>query len=254
MTKTDDTPAPVKVVALLAAAGQGTRLGANLPKAYVPLAGESLLVRSVRTMVQCAIIDEIIVVVSADMRDYAQQLLVEAGLLEQHIPISLVSGGKERADSIWAGLQQISSDEAVVLVHDAARALTPPEMITRVAQAVLAGKPAVIPVLPVSDTIKIVHDDCVVDTPDRAQLRAVQTPQGFQLSHLRRANRAYYMGDHTHQFIPTDDASLMEWHGHRISCVPGDSRALKITTPLDFALAEIIVQQDNDPSQEVEIR
>ncbi|MDY6050003.1 MAG: 2-C-methyl-D-erythritol 4-phosphate cytidylyltransferase [Corynebacterium sp.] len=222
------TSSPKRVFALVAAAGQGTRLGAPLPKAFVPLLGRTLLERSVTAMETASVVDQILVAVSDDMSDIARRELADHDVI-------FVAGGKERVDSVWNGLQAIPDEEAVVLVHDAARALTPPGMIARVARKVLDGYSAVIPVLPVADTIKSVDGNGVVTgTPPRANLRAVQTPQGFDLAALREANRMY-MAD---PFPVTDDASLVEAVGGEVVTVPGDPMAFKITTPLDFALAE----------------
>lgn len=234
-----------RVVALIAAAGKGTLLGAEIPKAYVPLQGVSLLERSIRAMVDSGSVDEIIVTVSPSMEEFATELLGDAGLLAGQVPVRLVHGGGERADSVWAGLQTIADDDAIVLIHDAARALTPTDMINRVVDAVRGGADAVIPVLPVADTIKRVEGDKVVDTPDRAGLRAVQTPQGFNLAALRAANEAYFATE-TPGFVATDDASLMEWHGATVTCVDGDVMAFKITTPIDLTLANALLDAETD--------
>ncbi|GAA1473486.1 2-C-methyl-D-erythritol 4-phosphate cytidylyltransferase [Corynebacterium felinum] len=231
-----------RVYALIAAAGTGSRLGAQVPKSYVLLRGKSLLERSVIAMITSEIVDEIVVLVSAEMFDFAHQLLSRAQLFEAAVPVRLVVGGGERADSVWAGVRSIPDEDAVVLIHDAARALTPPGMIARVTRAVLEGAPAVIPVLPVSDTIKKVAGSFVVDTPNRADLRAVQTPQAFDLALLRAANEKYFAASNP-GFVATDDASLMEWCGVDVRCVPGDPMALKITTPLDYTLAAAVVDQ-----------
>lgn len=224
-----------RVVAVVAAAGQGTRLGADVPKAYVPLRGRSLLERSVTAMETAEIVDAIYVVVSPAMEPVARRAL--AG----H-EVTFVHGGAERADSIFAALRAIPLEHACVLVHDAARALTPPGMIARVARAVLDGAPAVVPVLPVADTIKEVTEaGAVVSTPDRSRLRAVQTPQGFDLRELRTANEAYFAGEQ--DFVATDDASLMEWYGADVTTVQGDPMAFKITTPIDLRLATSITDE-----------
>ena len=219
-----------KVVAVVAAAGQGTRLGAEVPKAYVELGGRTLLERSVATMSQVA--DYVVVVVSPDMEARARGLL--AGFAVQ-----FVHGGAERADSIYAALNAISLDDACVLVHDAARALTPVSMVSRVAGAVAGGAPAVVPVVPVSDTVKRVARDVVEETLDRSVLRAAQTPQGFDLRLLREANEKYLAQKPS--FAATDDASLMEWFGVPVTTVEGDALAFKITTPLDLRLAVSVV-------------
>ncbi|WP_055178180.1 2-C-methyl-D-erythritol 4-phosphate cytidylyltransferase [Corynebacterium lowii] len=235
-----------RVTALVAAAGKGTRLGASIPKAFVTLRERSLVERSVTSMMTSGMVDEVIVLVSPDMEDYAARLLERRGLLRNgEVPVRLVHGGGERADSVWQGIQAIEENEGVVLIHDSARALTPPGLVARVARAVLAGHPGVIPVLPVADTIKRIDapaGSSVVETPSRALLRAVQTPQGFDLGVLREANLAYFAEENP-SFEATDDASLLEWHGYPVLCVPGDPMAFKVTTPMDMMLARTIVDE-----------
>lgn len=231
-----------RVSALVAAAGQGTRLGAALPKAYVELQGQSLVERSVRAMLDSGVVDDVAVVVAASMEEHARNIFERAGLAGR---VRFVHGSDERADSVWAGLQSIPGSEGIVLVHDAARALTPPAMIARVVEAAHAGAGAVIPVVPVADTIKRVADGTVVDTPDRATLRAVQTPQAFDLASLRAANEKYFSSS-TRTFVATDDASLMEWYGLPVTTVDGDPMAFKITTPLDLTLANAVLTESLD--------
>lgn len=223
MTRTTNRP----VVAVIAAAGRGTRLGADVPKAFVDLRGESLIARSVRAMGEAGI-DRIVVVVSPEMEPLARGQL--AG-----VSVGFAHGGAERADSIWNALQSLSLVDATVVIHDAARALTPPAMIARVVEAVQAGAPAVVPVVPVADTVKVVEGSAVRSTPDRSTLRAVQTPQGFDLRTLRAANEAYFASPQ--DFTATDDASLMEWFGVPVRTVEGDPLAFKVTTPVDLLLA-----------------
>jgi len=240
MTSPSTTKTKPRVIALIAAAGQGTRLGAEVPKAYVELRGRTLLERSVRALLASGVVDEVIVLVSPDMESEAARII---GRIDA-APIRLVHGGSERADSVWAGLQAIPDDDAVVLIHDAARALTPPAMVRGVAKRVLEGAPAAVPVVPVADTIKEVAADAVVSTPDRSRLRAVQTPQAFRLSALRQANLDYWAEQP--EFTATDDASLMEWHGERVATVPGDTLAFKITTPIDLTLAHALTEETHD--------
>ena len=222
-----------RVIALVAAAGQGTRLGAEVPKAFVPLRGRTLLERSVAATGACELVDATVVVVSREMEPAARRALTDHD-------VRFVHGGAERADSIWQGLKAIADEDAVVLIHDAARALTPPDMFARVVRSVAGGERAVVPVVPVADTIKTVVGTEVTGTPERASLRAVQTPQGFDLRALRSANEAYYACSNP-GFTATDDASLMEWHGERVTTVEGDPLAFKITTPMDLRLAASIV-------------
>lgn len=243
MTSPSTTKTKPRVIALIAAAGQGTRLGAEVPKAYVELRGRTLLERSVRALLASGVVDEVIVLVSPDMEPEAARIIGRIDTAGA-APIRLVHGGSERADSVWAGLQAIPDDDAVVLIHDAARALTPPAMVRGVAKRVLEGAPAAVPVVPVADTIKEVAADAVVSTPDRSRLRAVQTPQAFRLSALRQANLDYWAEQP--EFIATDDASLMEWHGERVATVPGDTLAFKITTPIDLTLAHALTEETHD--------
>ena len=249
MTSPSTTKTKPRVIALIAAAGQGTRLGAEVPKAYVELRGRTLLERSVRALLASGVVDEVIVLVSPDMEPEADRIIGRidtAGAKDttNAAPIRLVHGGSERADSVWAGLQAIPDDDAVVLIHDAARALTPAAMVRDVAKRVLEGAPAAVPVVPVADTIKEVAADAVVSTPDRSRLRAVQTPQAFRLSALRQANLDYWAEQP--EFTATDDASLMEWHGERVATVPGDTLAFKITTPIDLTLAHALTEETHD--------
>lgn len=229
-TRTTTNKLRRETVAVVAAAGQGTRLGAAVPKAYVELEGRTLLERSVATM--AAVVDRVVVVVSPDMEAEAR------GILSGYT-VQFVHGGAERADSIYAALNAVPLDDACILVHDAARALTPPEMVSRVVDAVLGGAAAVVPVVPVADTVKRVAGDAVEETLDRSALRAAQTPQGFDLRLLREANEKYLA--ETPSFVATDDASLMEWFGAPVTTVEGDPMAFKITTPLDLRLAESLV-------------
>lgn len=238
------------IIALVAAAGRGTRLGANVPKAFVDLHGISLVERSVRALIAAGCVDEILVLVEPMMEDFATKILEKHDLLSGdgvETPIvKLVHGGGTRAESVWKGLQAIEHNDAVVLIHDAARALVQPDMIARVAMDTLEGNPGVVPVLPVADTITEVDGDQVVNTPDRSRLRAVQTPQGFDLASLRSANEKYCEQiEDDDAFSATDDASIMEWAGETVVTVPGDPLAFKITTPLDLRFAESVLAESD---------
>lgn len=218
------------VVGIVPAAGRGVRLGEELPKAFVDLDGRTMLDRSVEAMLDSGAVDRVVVVAPADPAATRPADLVSARFVDR---VTVVAGGTERADSVRAGLSA-AGPARFVLVHDAARALTPPELFVRVVAALRAGSDAVIPVLPVTDTVKIVDaDGTVTGTPVRASLRAVQTPQGFDLGLLDRANRD--AGD------ATDDAGLVERLGVRVTTVSGDPMAFKITTPLDLVLARAVL-------------
>lgn len=257
---------PAPVIAIIAAAGQGTRLGADKPKAFVELAGISLLERSISAMHATELVDEIIVVAAPDMLDEAADVISRCESADatrgagadasDGRTIRLVPGRGQRADSVMAGLEAISVEpgvDPIVLVHDAARALTPASMIDRVARAVADGASGVVPVVPVVDTIKAVTETAghgearsqaqITKTVDRSNVRAAQTPQGFRYSALLSANEMYYASVQadaeagTRSFVPTDDASLLEWQGVPVVCVDGDELAFKITTRKDLLLA-----------------
>lgn len=150
----------------------------------------------------------------------------------------MVSGGADRQRSVAAALAAVPAEFEIVLVHDAARALVPVSLVEAVAAAVRTGHDAVIPVLPVTDTITQVDDSGdVVGTPDRATLRAVQTPQGFRRSVLTAAHAA------APDASATDDASLVARLGVRVHTVPGSPQAMKITSPTDLVVAETLLGQ-----------
>lgn len=213
-----------RVAAIIPAAGSGVRFGAEQPKAFFELAGLSLLSRSALALAAHA--DVIIVAVPTEnIASAAQQLdSVDA---EVHIVI----GGATRQDSVAAAMAVVPEDIDYVLVHDAARPLVPNALIANVIQALGSGAHAVVPVLPVVDTIKRVDNNGdVIETVDRNSLKRVQTPQGFTKDLLTRA-----FADPTH--VATDEAGLVEQLGVTIKTVPGNERAFKITTPDDIALA-----------------
>lgn len=213
------------MVALVPAAGQGVRLGAGTAKAFVALQGRPLLWHAVRALLGCGEVGHVVVAVGDGYRQRAQDALCDLARVQ------LVAGGEQRSDSVRHALDAVP-DAETVLVHDAARCLAPVSVIRAVVQAVLAGHRAVVPVLPVIDTIKQVDPaGRVVSTVDRSTLRVVQTPQGFAADLLRRAHRS--PGGPV-----TDDAGLVERLGEPVSTVPGHPHAFKITTPFDLLVAE----------------
>ncbi|PID98259.1 MAG: 2-C-methyl-D-erythritol 4-phosphate cytidylyltransferase [Actinobacteria bacterium] len=258
-------------LAVLTAAGSGSRLGANLPKALVEVAGTPIVVRAAQGLAEAGCSG---IVVTAP----AQALSEFRALLTPHIPgypevkVIVVPGGVSRQASVAAGiaaLTEVSAKESVaedtvggerrvVLVHDAARCLTPAEMIKRVITAVESGLNAVIPALPLSDTLKKVGASYdlssgdgdsfsvqeVVDTVDRTSLAAVQTPQGFTLETLRQAHDYGTERAGDEAVSATDDAALVEALGKKVHVVLGDARAMKVTTPFDVQVAEIFCAQE----------
>jgi 2-C-methyl-D-erythritol 4-phosphate cytidylyltransferase len=217
-------------VAVVPAAGSGQRLAAGAPKAFVNLAGRPMLERAIAGLRDSGVVDSIVVAVPPGRSDEAK--LVFGGEVGE---VLIVAGGADRTESVSLALAAVG-DADYVLVHDAARALTPPSLVARVVRALEAGHSAVVPGLPVADTIKAVDSNgAVLGTPERAGLRAVQTPQGFHIDVLRRAYARAGEGGFT------DDASMVELAGGQVQVVDGDPLAFKITTPLDLMLAEAIL-------------
>ena len=227
------------VLALVPAAGDGVRLGAGMPKALVRLGGVPLVVRAVRGLLASGAVDVVVVTAHPEHVDAVVELFAGS-----ERPPDVLAGGVDRTASVRMALEHglaAHPGAHTVLVHDAARALTPPTLTAALVKAVAAGASAVVPVLPLADTVKRVGLDrygagVVLATADRAELRAVQTPQAFAAGLLRRAYAA--AGSDT---PATDDAGLVERLGEKVLTVPGDPLAFKITTAWDLRLAELLV-------------
>ncbi|QJC22485.1 2-C-methyl-D-erythritol 4-phosphate cytidylyltransferase [Arcanobacterium buesumense] len=231
--------------AIIAGAGSGSRLGANYPKALVTLGGIPLIVHATQTMIKAGV-NECVVTTPSGYEDQFQEIFDH-----YQLPARIVTGGQTRQDSVARALKSVTHSS--VLVHDAARALTPVEIISRVMAAVERGAQAVIPVLPVIDTIKSVTETNIVEsTLQRSQLRAVQTPQGFSTELLRQAHADGAKLSQSEQSAAPDDAALIERMGIDVVVVDGSINAMKITTPLDLTLAEHIYRTlHNAPSEEL---
>lgn len=221
-----------RTAALVPAAGRGERLGPGTPKALRELAGQPLLVHAVRSLLDSRVVDLIVVAAPAEHVEDVRGMLDS-----QDLPgdISVVTGGDTRQESVARALIALPADVDVVLVHDAARPLVPPEVTARVVAAVRDGHAAVVPGLRVADTIKAIGaGGDVVTTLDRDQLRAIQTPQGFNRDTLRMAHAAA-------DDALTDDAGLIERAGGTVHVVDGHEEAFKVTRPLDLLLAEAVL-------------
>ena len=216
---------------IVPAAGRGERLGAGVPKALLPLAGQPLLVHAVRGALSSRVVDVVVVAAPAD------RVAEVRGLLAAEVTeLRVVSGGDDRRESVARALAELPPEVDAVLVHDAARCLTPPAVFAAVAAALAGGAAAVVPAVPVADTVKQVAHGVVVGTPDRDTLRAVQTPQGFRRDVLERAHA-------TEPGAATDDAGLVERLGFEVRVVAGHEEAFKITRSLDLVLAEAILDR-----------
>lgn len=218
----------MSVWAVLAAAGRGERLGSDRPKAFARLGGRPLLAESLERLEGSDWIDQIVIAAPPDWEE--PSILVAEEIAATKVS-SAVRGGDSRSESVRLALAEVPEDAAVVLVHDAARPLLPDEVIERVLAPLSEGWEGVVPALRVSDTVKRVEGDRVLETLRRDDLVAVQTPQAFLADALRRA----VAGDVSEA---TDCASLVEAGGGRVTWVDGDPRLLKVTDAADLALVE----------------
>lgn len=280
----------MRVAAVVVAAGKGTRFGSRGAKALERLSGEPLFVRSARAMAESGVVDRISIVAPADRIEEFEGILQAVPLgraadslgrtagtakgvadgLEQaasiegaagRIEVDVVGGGRTRQESVARGLDRVfeaygpAASSDCVLIHDAARPLVPGAVIRRVVDALAAGHPAVVPALPVADTIKRVERiadgeagadlERVVETHDRTLLRAMQTPQGFHLDAVLRAHRDFAEKGEEEASAAPDDAALVEAAGLPVVLVRGSERSMKITRPIDLAIAQLLA---DDPS------
>ena len=220
------------VAAIVVAAGSGSRLGYPIPKALVELDGVALVRRAVDALVDGGAAHVVVTAPAAYVARFEELL---AGVAAD---VRVVVGGAERQDSVRLGLEALTDESVdVVLVHDAARPLVPREVVERVVDAVRSGARAVVPVVPVVDTIRRVTEDDS-EIVDRSALRAIQTPQGFDAALLRRAHA------HAVEYVLalTDDASACEAIGEPVTLVDGHREAMKITDPFDLVVARAILE------------
>ena len=216
----------MSVWAILVAAGRGERLGLDRPKAFARLRSRPLLAESLERLDESEWVDAIVVAAPSGWEEPATLLAEELGCGKV---VSCLAGGPSRAESVRLALAAVPEDAAVVLVHDAARPVLPAEVIERVLAPLSEGWDGVVPALPIADTVKRVERDAVVETLDREELVAVQTPQAFVAPVLRGALAGDVSG-------ASDCASLIERAGGRVRIVPGDPRLLKVTDLSDLDL------------------
>ncbi|GAA0301973.1 2-C-methyl-D-erythritol 4-phosphate cytidylyltransferase [Streptomyces polychromogenes] len=245
-----DESRPHRTAAVIPAAGRGVRLGPGAPKALRALGGTPMLVHAVRAMARSRAVSLVVVVAPPDGATEVRHLLDEhplpggtPGGSWGRTDVLVVPGGETRQESVRAGLDALPADVTSVLIHDAARPLVPVETVDSVVEAVRDGAPAVVPALPLADTVKEVEPgrpgepEPVLGTPERARLRAVQTPQGFDLKTLLHAHETIAVSGEG----ATDDAGMVERTGVTVVVVPGHEEAFKVTRPLDLVLAEAVL-------------
>ena len=217
-----------KSAAIIAGAGLGNRLGANLPKALIQIEGISLVERAFSALSR--VVDEIVITAPEGFADEFRKIVGESA--------KVITGGVLRSDSVKLALKSLSPSVEYVLVHDAARGLATSDLASRVLAELKGEELAVIPALAVVDTIKEVDvEGYVRNTPDRSALRAVQTPQGFTTSVLKRAHEA--------SEDATDDAALVEAIGVKVKTIAGEALAMKVTNPEDIALAVSLLNPES---------
>ncbi|ASS76949.1 2-C-methyl-D-erythritol 4-phosphate cytidylyltransferase [Tumebacillus algifaecis] len=217
---------------IIVAAGSGSRMGSQIKKQYLPLDGAPILVRTLQALSACPSIDRMILVVSADDREYVQTLIADHGVEKVG---AIVEGGQERQDSVRHGLDALLATTELVAVHDAARPLVTTDEVEAVLEAARVRGAATLGVA-VKDTIKRVEQQLVSETLPRNQLFAVHTPQAFHRSILEAAHaRSVLAGG-----LGTDDASLVEWAGYPVLLIEGNYTNIKITTPDDLIIAEAL--------------
>jgi 2-C-methyl-D-erythritol 4-phosphate cytidylyltransferase/2-C-methyl-D-erythritol 2,4-cyclodiphosphate synthase len=223
-----------RVAIIVVAAGSGSRLGHAEPKAFVELRGVTILGRALRGVFESSEPAQVILVAPASKLAAARQIAAHAAGATSD-SVTVVEGGATRQASVRAGLAVLEPDVEVVLVHDAARALTSAELIDRVVRSVTPTM-GIVPALPVSDTIKRIDShELVTGTVERHDLVHVQTPQGFPRAELVAA---YAAADRDY----TDDAALFSAAGHAVTAVEGEARGFKITTPWDLHRAEQLLR------------
>ena len=221
-----------KCGAVIVAAGSASRMG-GIDKVMAPLNGETMIERTIRIFNSCDAIREIVVVTRGDLIP----AVTEIGVMYKKV-IAVVAGGSTRQESVHLGLNALSPDTELAAIHDGARPLVTWQLIDRVVRAAYSYGAAA-PAVPVKDTIKVVSSGVVTSTPDRASLRAVQTPQVFDFDLLRGAlQKAEEDGAQV-----TDDCSAVERLGMKIKIVEGDEKNLKITTPMDLKIAEMLLEE-----------
>ncbi|MBI2231857.1 MAG: 2-C-methyl-D-erythritol 4-phosphate cytidylyltransferase [Deltaproteobacteria bacterium] len=232
----------MKVTAVIVAAGEGLRVGGNVPKPYLPLVGRAMLLRTLDRFFAARSIEQVVLVVAAGELSRCEAMLRADSVLGRRHWV-LQSGGATRQQSVKAGLEKVDGDTDIVVIHDGARPFVSPALIERCIE--LADRNgAVVVGLPARDTIKIVSDDHrVLSTPDRKAIWEIQTPQAFRRELIVKAHdRAVREG-----FTATDDAMLVEQMGKPVWVIDGEKTNMKITMPEDLWLAEAMIREGRIP-------
>ncbi len=228
----------MKVIALVPAAGMGKRMGAEINKQYLLLAGKPIVAHTLQVFEDAPFVDDVYVIVPEAEIPYCRQHVVEKyGFTKVR---RIVAGGKERQHSVMNGLKALtgSGDDDVVVIHDGVRPFIPMPVLERAVESARDHDGALVAV-PAKDTVKVARDGIVVATPPREELWLAQTPQAFRYPVILAAHESAAR----EEYLGTDDASLVERLGKSVRIVMGDYRNIKITTPEDLVLAEAFLRQ-----------
>ncbi len=227
----------MKTIAIIPAAGLGTRMRSQDPKQFLSLEGVPIILHTLRKFAQCDLVGTIMVAVRDSDRPRLKELVSQEGLESR---VQMVPGGTYRQDSVFNGFCAADPDTDVVVVHDAVRPFVEVNLISSVIREAYAHGSAILAV-PCVDTVKQVEKNLVTATLPRDRIVLVQTPQAFRYAILKEA----FERARTDHFFGTDEASLVERLGYEVHVVRGSERNLKITKPSDIPLAELLLQLEN---------
>lgn len=223
--------------AVIVAAGKGKRMGTEISKQFLPLCGKEILAHTVEKFEKAEKIRDIILVTGEDSLQDVQDMTQEYGWEKIR---SIVAGGKERQDSVWNGLQEVSVDAEIVLIHDGVRPFVTEDILNLSMETAMEMGGCVAGV-PAKDTIKVCNSENIaVDTPDRSTLWQIQTPQTFRRELIMKA----YEQAKEDGFVGTDDASLAEYSGYPVKVIMGSYRNIKITTKEDLIIGEAFLKEE----------
>lgn len=223
--------------AVIVAAGKGKRMGTDISKQFLPLCGREILAHTIEKFEKAKNIQDIVLVTGADSLQDVQDMAQEYGWKKI---VSITAGGKERQDSVWNGLQAVSADTEIVLIHDGVRPFVTEEILDMSIETALEMGGCVAGV-PAKDTIKVCNSENIaVDTPDRSTLWQIQTPQTFRKDLIIKA----YATAAERGFVGTDDASLAEYSGYPVKVIMGSYRNIKITTKEDLLIGEAFLKEE----------
>jgi len=226
----------MRIAAVIAAGGTGTRIGASEPKQFLDLAGKPILLRTVEGILRLPEVEQVIIALPLEHLERARELLAGCAW---RVPITCVAGGLRRQDSVARGVSAVDPAIDLILVHDAVRPLCDEETMKRVAGAARAQGCAVPGLLPIDTIQRVSRRGKILSSPAREELRTIQTPQGFRAGILRdalhKAEKEGYLG--------TDESSVVRWAGHSVVVVPGSHDNIKITLPRDLETAALLLER-----------